>query len=87
LAEFRVTEYELGRKMTAEFTAPQMLSGSSETITLETVEGKTKLNLEWNTEFHGFGKLIGPFLLGSIRKTCETEVGTVKRILESESKS
>jgi len=87
LVVFRVTEYEPGRKLTAEMTYPQMMRGSSETYTLENAEGKTKVNVAWDMKLNGFYSLLGPLLARSTKKLCETQIGNLKRILESESQS
>ena len=87
LAEFRVTEYEPERRLTAEFTSPKMLRGSSETLTFQSAEGRTKVNLAWNLKLNGFYSLLGPFLAPSIKKGAETDLVNLKRILESGSKS
>jgi len=84
LAVFRVTEYEPGRKLTAEVTSPKMMKGSRNTTTLENAEGKTKLNVAWDMKLNGFYSLLGPLLARSTKKLCETQVGNLKRILESE---
>ena len=84
LAVFRVTEYEPGRKLTAEVTSPNMMKGSRNTTTLENAEGRTKLGIAWDMKLNGFYSLLGPLLARSTKKLCETQVGNLKRILESE---
>ena len=86
-AEFRITEFEPGQKSVMEVTSPPMIRGSIETFALENTEGKTKLSLTFDMKLNGFYSLIGPFVVPSQRKIAETEVGNLKRVLESESKS
>lgn len=85
--EFRISEFEPGRKSVMEVTSPPMMKGTRETFTLENAEGKTKLNLTLDLKLHGFYSLVGPFVVPSQRKGGETEVGNLKRELESGSKS
>jgi uncharacterized membrane protein len=87
LIVWRVTEYEPGRRITAEATAPQMMRGSRNTMTVENTEGKTKLNLAWDMKLNGIYSLLNPLLARSTKKMCETQLGNAKRILESEAKS
>ena len=84
--EFRITEFEPGRKSTMDVTSPHMVRGSRETFALENAEGKTKLSLTLDLKLHGFYSLVGPFVVPSQRKGGETEVGNLKRVLESGSK-
>jgi carbon monoxide dehydrogenase subunit G len=83
LAVSRITEFEPGRKLTAEVTSPRMLMGSRESLSLETVEGKTKLTSVWELKFNGIYKLVGPFQVGGVRRFNEARVINLKRILES----
>jgi uncharacterized protein YndB with AHSA1/START domain len=83
----RVTEYEPGRKITLYNTAPQMIRGSRESLGLENVEGKTKLNSACEWKFNGIYRLVGPSLVGRLRKSNEAMVSNVKRIMESEAKA
>jgi len=87
LVMFHVTEYEPGRRMTAEATSPKMMKGSTNTVILEKAEGKTKVNVAWDMKLNGFYSLLGPLLARSTKKLCETQVGNLKRIMESEPKS
>jgi Polyketide cyclase / dehydrase and lipid transport len=87
LVVFHVTEYEPGRKVTAEVMSPNMMKGSRNTTTLENAEGKTKLSVAWDMKLNGFYSLLGPLLARSTKKLCETQVGNMKRILESEPQS
>ena len=81
---WHITEFEPGRKLTAEATSPQMMRGSRNMMTFESAEGKTKVDIAWDTKFNGFYSLLGPLLAPSFKKTCETQLGNLKRILESE---
>ena len=85
--EFRITEFEPGRKSVMDVTSPPMMKGTRETFALESAEGKTKLSLTLDLKLHGFYSLVGPFVVPSQRKGGETEVGNLKRVLESGSKS
>jgi len=87
LGASRVTEYEPGRKITLETTSPQMIRGSRQSFGLENVEGKTKLNSAMETKINGFYRLVGPLLIGRLRKSNEVLVSNVKRILESEAQT
>ena len=87
LVEFRITEYEPGRKTTMEVTTPQMIRGSVETFALENAEGRTKVDMTLDLKLNGFSSLLGPFVARSMRKEGEREVGNLKRIMESGSRS
>jgi len=87
LVEFRITEYEPGRKSTMEVASPSMMKGSRETFALENAEGKTKLSLTMDMKLNGIYSLLGPFVGRSLRKGGETEVRNLKRTLESGIKS
>jgi len=87
LVEFRITEYEPGRKATMDITFPQAARGSRETFALENAEGKTKLNLTFDMKLNGLYSLVGPFVVPSQRKIAKTEVGNLKRVMESGAKS
>jgi hypothetical protein len=87
LATDLVKEYELGRRFIAEVTSPQMIKGTRESLTLENVEGKTKLNSAWELKFNGFYRLVGPLLFGGVRRANEVRINKVKRILESEAQT
>jgi len=87
LVEFRITEYEPGRKATMDITSPAAARGSRETFALENAEGKTKMSLTFDMKLNGFYSLVGPFVVPSQRKIAETEVGNLKRAVESGSKS
>jgi len=80
----RVTECEPGRKITLYNTSPQWMRGSTQSLSLENIGGKTKLNSIYEIKINGFYRLIGPLLLGRLRKGNEVSVSNVKRILESE---
>jgi uncharacterized protein YndB with AHSA1/START domain len=76
----RVTEYEPGRKITLEATSPPVIRGTRWSLGLENIEGKTKLNSVWEMKINGFYRLVGPSLVGRIRKSNEVMVSNVKRI-------
>jgi len=83
LVEFLITEYEPGRKATMDITFPHAARGSRETFVLENIEGKTKMSLTFDMKLNGLYSLVGPFVAPSQRKIAETEVGNLKRVLES----
>lgn len=87
LIEFHVMGYEPGRKITMDVIAPQMMKGSTETFAIEGAEGRTNVTLTMNLKLHGLSSLLGPFVMPSLRKGAVTEVGNLKRILESGDKS
>jgi carbon monoxide dehydrogenase subunit G len=82
-----VTECEPGRKITLLTTSPQMIKGTRESISLENVEGKTKLNSVWELKFNSAYRLVGPLLVGRIRRSNDAMVGNVKRIMESDART
>jgi uncharacterized protein YndB with AHSA1/START domain len=83
LAESRITEYEPNQRITAEVTSPQMMRGTREILSLENVEGKTKLISVWVLKLNGFYRLLVPFRVGGVRRFNEVRVSNAKRILES----
>jgi uncharacterized protein YndB with AHSA1/START domain len=83
----RVTEYEPGRKITLYNTSPQRIRGSTQVLSLENVEGKTKLTSAMEMKISGFYGLVGPWLIGRFRKANEVSVSNVKRVMESEARS
>ena len=82
---FKVSEYEPNRRFSMEFTRAPM-KGSKLCFDVETAEGKTRLNLEWDTEYHGLGKLFGPLITRSAKKEMAF-VDNIRRTIESEAKS
>ena len=82
-----VSEFEPNRRFTFEITSGPV-KGAQVTISMETIEGKTKLSLAFNFKLSGFYKLMYPFVIGRTRRTgksvAETSVAKVKSILESE---
>jgi len=87
LATSRIIEYEPGRKFAGEVTSPQMIKGTIESLTLETIEAKTKFSSVWELRFNSFARLLGTFQVGRFREFNEARVGNVKRILESEARA
>jgi uncharacterized protein YndB with AHSA1/START domain len=79
----RVTEYELGRRISMEhITGP--LKGTTESETFEAIEGKTRFTRRFDLKYSGFFKLLGPFVTPSMRRGAEASMGSLKRALESE---
>jgi len=87
LATSRITEYQPGRKLTLEVTSPGMIKGTTESLDLENIEGRTKFNSAWELKFNGFFGLLGPFQVGRFRGFNEARISNLKRMLESGSKS
>jgi len=83
LITFRCAEYEPNKKLALEFTNTPF-AGSTESLSLESLEGKARLT--WTTElkFGGAYRIIGPFLLRSFRRLNETQLNNLKRVMESE---
>jgi uncharacterized protein YndB with AHSA1/START domain len=78
----RIIEYELNRKLTFEITsAPE--KGTINTLSMETIEGKTGFTRTVDLKFSSFYKLVWPFVAGRVKRYGEASVGNVKRLLES----
>ena len=86
ISDARVLEYEPNRKFTFEGTSGPM-KGLIVTMSLEAVEGKTRLTETDDYKLGGFYRLLVPFMVGTPKRNAEARVGNVKRILESEAKS
>jgi len=83
----RVIEYEPNRRLSFEHTSGPA-KGSTLTNSVETVDGKTKLNWDEVLKLNGFYKLLGLFITSSReRRTVAAILENAKRILESEAKS
>jgi uncharacterized protein YndB with AHSA1/START domain len=79
----RVTEFEPNRRCSFEqITGP--LKGTTESDSLETIEGKTRFTRTGDLKFSGFYKLLGPFITPGMRRAVVASLGNAKRILESE---
>jgi uncharacterized membrane protein len=82
----RLYEYEPNRKFGYEsISGPS--KGSRVSYSMETTEGKTRLNLTLEPSFSGFYKLVGPFAHRGIKRQVPPLVGNIKRALESEARS
>lgn len=79
----RISEFEPNRKYTEEFSAGPM-KGSTITLGMEDMEGKTRLYCTFGLKLSGFYKLIGPIAARSARREILAGLKNVKRILESE---
>jgi len=86
IVTFRCTEYEPNRKFTLEITNTP-ISGTTEGVSIEGLNGKTGLTLTVQTKMGGFYRLVGPFVARSFKSQSETILSNVKRILESEPQS
>jgi carbon monoxide dehydrogenase subunit G len=84
---FRAVEYDPGRKVSLEATSPRMMAGSKEIIIVEDIGGKTKLTHVWDLRLGGYYRLMGPFVARRLRKVAETQLSSIKRILETEAPS
>ena len=82
----RLYEYEPNRKFGYESISGP-LKGSRVSYSVETVEGKTRLNLTLEPNFSGFYKLVGPFAHRRLKREVSPLAGNIKRALESEAKS
>lgn len=82
----RIIGYEPNRQVTLEFTSG-LIKGSTGNISLETVEGKTRLTETDDYKLGGLYSLLTPFMGGQAKRNAEAHVGNLKRILESEKKS
>jgi uncharacterized protein YndB with AHSA1/START domain len=85
--DWQVVEYEPNRKFSFKFASGPM-KGTVVAMTLETVEGKTRLTETDDYKIGGIYRLALPFMGGQSRAKREAEgrIGGIKRVLESESK-
>jgi len=83
VADVRVIEYEPNRKLTDESTS-EAIKGTIDSLSVDTVEGKTKLTRKGDMKFSGFYKLVGPFMTPRMKSAFVASLGNIKRILESE---
>ncbi len=79
----RVVEYEPYRKLTLGH-ASGPLKGTRSTFGVCDAEGKTRLTATSNMKLGGIYRLIAPFFSGRARREVDSELGNVKRALESE---
>lgn len=88
---FRILEFEPNRRFYIEATSGEgrgaAVVGTKMGFVLEPMGGKTKLDAVWDVKVHGFYRLMGPLVSRSAKKEAETQVGNIKRMLESEAKS
>jgi hypothetical protein len=56
------------------------------TMSLEAIEGKTRLTDTDDYKIGGFYRLVIPFMRGQAKRNNEARLGGAKRILESEAK-
>jgi uncharacterized protein YndB with AHSA1/START domain len=83
----RIIEYEPNRRWSFEHTSGPS-KGTILTLSVETIEGKTRLTEDHDIKLNGFYKLLRLFITSSrIRKYLVVGLGNAKRILESEAKS
>jgi uncharacterized protein YndB with AHSA1/START domain len=78
----RMTEYEPNRRSSFVHTSGP-LEGTTESDSLEDIEGKTKLTRSGDLKFRGFYKLVGPFVTPRWRKDVVSSLDNVKRMLET----
>jgi uncharacterized protein YndB with AHSA1/START domain len=83
----RVTEYEPNRKLVYEFISPGFMKGTTQSLSLETFEGKTRLKEAWDNKLSGFYRLLGPYATRSLRRDVGASLGTWKGMMESEAHS
>jgi carbon monoxide dehydrogenase subunit G len=83
----RVIEYEPNRRLSFEHTSGPF-KGSKLTNSVETVDGKTRLNWDEVIKLNGFYKLLRVFITSSReRRTVVAILENAKRILESQVQS
>jgi carbon monoxide dehydrogenase subunit G len=85
IVSFRTTEYEPNSKLTLEFTNTP-LSGSTQSLSVENLDGKTRLTLTLELKLGGFYRIVGPFVARSFKRQNKTILSNIKRILESEAR-
>jgi carbon monoxide dehydrogenase subunit G len=81
---WHVKEYEPNKKYTDEFTSPGFIKGMTDTISLETFEGKTRLTEIQDMKVNGFYRLLGPYITRTARRTIRARLDKTKYLLESE---
>jgi uncharacterized protein YndB with AHSA1/START domain len=79
----RVSEYEPNRKFSYEVVEGPA-KGSAVRYSMETVEGKTNLNIIMDPKFNGFYKLMEPLHATRAKREFAVLGSNIKRILESE---
>jgi uncharacterized protein YndB with AHSA1/START domain len=82
----RVVEYEPNRKFAYEFSSGSS-KGTIATFSMETIEGKSRLNLLLDVKLVGFHRLIGPLVASRMRRRLPENLGNLKRMCESEAQS
>jgi len=80
---WHVKEYEPNKKHTDEFTSPEFIKGTTDTFSLETFEGKTRLTETQEMKLNGFYSLLGPFIARTARRAIRARLDKVKYLLES----
>ncbi len=78
----RVVEFEPNRRFSLEH-ASGPLRGTRTTFAAEAIEGRTKLTQTTDVNLSGFYKLLWPFASGRAKREVESELGNVKRFVES----
>jgi carbon monoxide dehydrogenase subunit G len=84
--DLQVVECEPNRKLTWEYASGRF-KGAKATRNMETIEGKTRLTWTLDAKLGGFYKLVAPFATRMARRSITTQLGNVKRLVESESQS
>ena len=81
----RIVEYEPNRKFTWEYSSGRF-KGAIFTRSMETIDGKTRLTDTLNAKLSGIYRLLGSFVASRVRKSFTEQLGSVKRLLESEAR-
>ncbi len=79
----RVTEFEPGRKLVYEALSPGSLKGSTDSYSLESFEGKTRIVETMDVKSNGFFGLAGSFFGRAAEKDVGIRLSALKRTLES----
>ena len=80
----RVTGFEPNRKLAYEAVSPDSLKGSTDSYSLEMLEGKTKLVEAMDVKSNGIFKLAGSFFGQRAKEDSGVRLNTLKHKLESE---
>jgi uncharacterized membrane protein len=79
----RVTQFEPNRKLAYEAISPNSLKGSTDTYTLESFEGKTKIVETMDVKANGFFRLAGSFFGNRAKEDSGARLNALKHKLEA----
>jgi carbon monoxide dehydrogenase subunit G len=80
--DIRVIEYQPSRKFAFEGTSGP-LRGTTNTFSMETIEGKTRLTRTVDMKLNGLYRLVGPFATRRAKREVSAGLSNVKRLLDS----